>query len=575
MYKIGLYQLYKQDFSCKTPKELCQIINSLTQKQKIEFWKYLEQKIEPKKTYHNEYFNKQYLRNMYTDILTMQDVQFIKQFKQQNSHLLLIEQKQQLMEGYFLNRDIFGQDVYQQLKQINRHNNKIQQYTEKYVFQAKQKQERTNQCTALYQYALKIIVNTEYDSPKQICEAINSLDKNQLSQFWQQVYNNVQPQKEIRYLKSYYRDTYLQALYDEKLTDKDKKHIQEFCNNNKQLATVKETTIQLINIYFKNRKVFYFDVYFQVRNSIRNINKQNLKNIELKQTYNQKRGEQNKIEKTLIYIQALNTIKQQDYSGKTPKEICFAIQQLNKSEESQLWQLVSENTNEKPAGQKHYYQHRYFKVMFSYQLTSEDKKYIQTYTMENSSITTTELTQQLLDSFFVGQDVFFYDVYNVISQKKKLINAEHTNYFINESRKIQSSYTEIYKLGLNYVFEKEFLTETPQELCNIICQLNQNQRNKFWYYLADNISPKTDIRKLRSYFVSTYQQNQFTDILSNEDIISIKNEYIQNFNNFSKLNSIEITKLIINKLFQQRSLFFNDVHKQIALAQKDAKHKSQ
>ncbi|CAL5996711.1 Hypothetical_protein [Hexamita inflata] len=113
-----------------------------------------------------------------------------------------------------------------------------------------------------------------------------------------------------------------------------------------------------------------------------------------------------------------------------------------------------------------------------------------------------------------------------------------------------------------------------QELCNIICQLNQNQRNKFWYYLADNISPKTDIRKLRSYFVSTYQQNQFTDILSNEDIISIKNEYIKNFNNFSKLNSIEITKLIINKLFQQKSLFFNDVHKQIALAQKDAKHKS-
>ncbi|CAL5996715.1 Hypothetical_protein [Hexamita inflata] len=206
MYKIGLNQLYKKDFSCKTPKELCQIINQLTQKQKIEFWKYLEQKIEPKKTYHYEYFNKKYLRNMYTDILTMQDVQFIKQFKQQNSHLLLIEQKQQLMKGYFLNRDIFGQDVYQQLKQINRYDNI--QNTEKYVFQAKQKQERTNQCTILYQYALKTIVNNEYDSPKQICEAINSLDKNQLSQFWQLVYNNVQPQKEIRYLKSYYRDSY-------------------------------------------------------------------------------------------------------------------------------------------------------------------------------------------------------------------------------------------------------------------------------------------------------------------------------------------------------------------------------
>ncbi|CAL5996713.1 Hypothetical_protein [Hexamita inflata] len=135
--------------------------------------------------------------------------------------------------------------------------------------------------------------------------------------------------------------------------------------------------------------------------------------------------------------------------------------------------------------------------MFSYQLTSENKKYIQTFTKENSSITTTELTQQLLDSYFVGQDVFFYDVYNVISQKKKLINAEHTNYFINESRKIQSSYTEIYKLGLNHVFEREFRTETPQPFEHKCIVLQRPSFHRRWLkQLYEYISTQQDLLSL-------------------------------------------------------------------------------
>ncbi|CAL6070727.1 FYVE/PHD-type [Hexamita inflata] len=64
-----------------------------------------------------------------------------------------------------------------------------------------------------------------------------------------------------------------------------------------------------------------------------------------------------------------------------------------------------------------------------------------------------------------------------------------------------------------------------------------------------------------SYFNTTYQQNQFSDSLTQDDIQQIAIEF-EKYKTKS-LTKIEITKLIIDTVFKTRDLFFRNVYKQV------------
>ncbi|CAL5998307.1 B-box-type_zinc finger [Hexamita inflata] len=444
--------------------------------------------------------------------------------------------------------------------------NVTDQNQREYKFQEKQKIERTNYYTQVFKYALQTTTNQQTDnlSPKQICESINSLSGQQQQQFWQLAVENFQPQKTIGLLKNYYRDTYQRALYDGQVTIEDKKYIYEFCQNLKDVTTNQEVTQQLESSYFKDRNIFHYDIYFQVRNcmqyKIQNNNVQN--NKEQKQTFAQKQSTVKMNLKTLQYIEALDYIQINSYSDKSPKQIGLTIKQLDQIKLKQFWQRVSKINSISIIRNKQYFQQYYCSVMYSDKLNNNDKQYIQNYVKQQINETTTDLTTQLLQSYFKERDIFYKDVYDVVHGKKRLFSAKPSNYILNESRAIQTLYTQIYKQGLTYVFGKDYQDYTPQQLCNAISLLGVGESLKFWHYLTKNVTPKVDTRKLKSYFNTTYQLNQFSDSLTQDDIEQIAIEY-EKYKTKS-LTKIEITKLIIDAVFKTRDLFFKNVYKQVA-----------
>ncbi|CAL5996771.1 Hypothetical_protein [Hexamita inflata] len=203
MYRQGLTELQIEDCSEKQPKQLCQIINNLSSKQKNKLWKYLEKNIQPTKpqSQHSDYYERQYQRHLYTEHLSQQDIYYIKQFTLENQELLIIERKQLLMDGYFKNRDIFDYDIYKFIQMCDR--KKSVKIDRQYIFQEKQKKERTINYTQVFKQALQTTTNQQTDnmSAKQICESINSLSGQQQQQFWQLAVENFQPKKLLVYLR--------------------------------------------------------------------------------------------------------------------------------------------------------------------------------------------------------------------------------------------------------------------------------------------------------------------------------------------------------------------------------------
>ncbi|CAL6070773.1 Hypothetical_protein [Hexamita inflata] len=592
VYQEGLNQIFKEDHNQKTPKELCQIINQWTAKEKMKFWKHLEKCVDPSKTstHQRQHYQKSYERHLYSECLSQEDIQYIREFYQNNQNLLLCEQRQQLMNGYFLNRDIFDNDVYKQLSLCKK--NKLlrsnsnskdiisikQQYDpeKQQTFRVKQQIEITDRNTSIYKTALKLLTNTqsEHLSPKLICETINSLSEEQSKQFWLLVQENTFPERNIYDLRKYYKGSYLRALYDQ-LTQEDKQYIKEFCKNLKEIQNYKDVTNQLIKSYFKGRNIFHLDVYFQIRNAFqqkankesRQINSQQ-KLLKTKQKQVQEIEQQTPIDrKTQMYKEILNIIQQEDCSVKSPQEICQMIQQLDKITSRRFWEIAVSQTQTNTKQQQSYFQVYYCSVLFSDKLTSNDKSYIHNYIKDKLNITTTELTQLLLDTYLKDRDVFYYDVYNYVSQRKNTFQVIRTNYQAKELQQTQQSYTEIYKQGLHFVLKEDCTDFTPQQLCNKICQLQQTQRLTFWYYLSQNVIPKTDLKTLRSYF-TFYSRRNFSDSLSQDDIKQIAYEYEQYLS--TKLNKIEITQQIIISLFQDRNLFFRSIYLQVV--QLDKQH---
>ncbi|CAL5996601.1 B-box-type_zinc finger [Hexamita inflata] len=305
------------------------------------------------------------------------------------------------------------------------------------------------------------------------------------------------------------------------------------------------------------------------KQSIQKIIK-SLKQSEPRQTYIQKRGMIKMQDITQLYKETLNKLQSENYSQKSPKEVCLLILSLDKTMSTQFWNHITLESKQKSIykvyAPKTYFQQQYCKVMYSYQLTEEDKQFILNFAQNNLTTPTIELTQQIFNSYFKDKDVFFYDIYYIIQRQERNSITKRSNYFQCESKKLLMSYTEIYRQGLHYVYKQDFKDKPPHEICNLISQLSKNLSLKFWFYLVKNITPKTDIFALRSYF-SSYAKNYCTDKLNEDDIAQIAKAYEQNVN--IGLNRQQIAQQINNTLFQNRCIYFRELHSQIVKLEKE------
>ncbi|CAL6049310.1 Hypothetical_protein [Hexamita inflata] len=421
IYKHGLQEILKIDTTNFTPSQICQKINSMSRIDNKQFWKYLESVVQPKKTIHHfrRYYNNTYKRVLYPNRLTDDDKLLIIKQCSQITLSNATTMAKQIYNQYFVGNHIFFRDVYEivfkTLLKFKQQSNTCSQMN---LINQKQinKKERDYLHTIAYKKGLQMILDKDCSNltNKQICQYILRLNTTDRKDFWKYILEKYS----TSFGKDYFRTTFQQALYSYTLTEEDQQHIYKYlqeCSN----MTITQIVQQLMNGYFKNKDVFYWDVYYKVRTKSRQNKLDNKQNNE-QQTQTQINKQQTINMRQLVYINSLQQITKNQCSNLTLKQLCEQILSLDSTQSQQFWKIVSNNIKPKksPDAQKVYFHASFLQVMYSYSLTNEDKEQIYKYLRENDNLTQTEATQNIINEFFKDKDVFYYNVYKIVNNKR-------------------------------------------------------------------------------------------------------------------------------------------------------------
>ncbi|CAL6058484.1 Conserved_hypothetical protein [Hexamita inflata] len=260
IYRQGLSHVLEQDIDINIePEEIIRQIDLLDRKQSRQFWKFLESNVIPHKTsiQLRDYFNSRYRKMWSCSQLSIVDKTFIDKFCLSHNELDNNQKVIQLSETYFKDKNKSQQQIHQYIDQHQQHN----------------RRSKLNSYTNFYNEALNSLFQCPKDlSPKAICETINSLNQQQSLQFWNYLATIVKPQLNVELLKQYYNNSYQAVLYSGRLTAEDKQQIQQFYEQNKEL-TKKQQTKQLLETLYKDRDIFYWEMYRYISN-YETLNKQ-------------------------------------------------------------------------------------------------------------------------------------------------------------------------------------------------------------------------------------------------------------------------------------------------------------
>ncbi|CAL6017514.1 Hypothetical_protein [Hexamita inflata] len=416
IYRQGLQFVLNEDLSQITPKEICETINTLSQSSSKQFWKYLEDNVQPKKNIIQlkQYYYISYPKIFYDEILTSEDKQYLQQFMKQSNlskelHLVVDD----LMSSYFKNRNVFKADVYRYIQR--RQNNQTNSL----------KDSTKNQFSMIYRNSLQLIKKNQdlksCDS-KEIYQLIKDLDVQDASLFWNDV-QLAKPEYSQRQLKKYFVHTYPSCIYPDRLTEDDKMYITDYCVQNRDnQSSLTEKTQYLMKTYFKDREIFYTLVYsFVNKQCIRTKTKgASHENDQLTNHFQEKLDQ--KIQTyTEIYHNSINAVFNKDIKQFTSVQTAKYINQLKDKESLQFWRHVSSIVKTKSSVniQKNWYLTKYLRVLYSDHLNQEDMQHI-TNLCNDYKITATELAQSLIQNYFKERDIFYYEVY-YYAQKKLCI----------------------------------------------------------------------------------------------------------------------------------------------------------
>ncbi|CAL6082231.1 Hypothetical_protein [Hexamita inflata] len=267
IYRQGLSHVLEQDIDINIePEEIIRQIDLLDRKQSKQFWKFLESNVVPHKTsiQLRDYFNIRYRKMQSCSQLSIVDKTYIDKFCQSHNELDNNQKVIQLSESYFKDKNKSKQQIH---LYIDQHQQNI------YNTNPSNPLAKLNKYTKFYNEALNALFQQPKDqSPKAICETINSLNQQQSLQFWNYLETIVKPQLNVELLKQYYNNSYQAVLYSGRLTAEDKQSIQQFCEQNKEL-TKKQQTKQLLETQYKDRDIFYWEMYRCISN-YETLNKQ-------------------------------------------------------------------------------------------------------------------------------------------------------------------------------------------------------------------------------------------------------------------------------------------------------------
>ncbi|CAL6048687.1 Hypothetical_protein [Hexamita inflata] len=352
MFKYALQMCLQTDFCEASNQQICKTINSLSTQQRNIFWIGISQQIftnfhycKSNKDIRN-YYNQQYIQN----ILKINDKEYIKQFVDQNQSLSISQTVQHLMTSYFKSKDVYLNGVIQYVRYEKRQNNTYtkEDIIPRYSIYKDQQQYKLNQQQyggikldqqILQQYgqilkmALQSSLNIEIEYSTQIiCQTINALNKQQSKIFW----NYLKQTQKTAYmkLKMYYKTCFQSVLFSDHLTEDDKTIIRNQLDQD-QTSSIAEITQSLLQNYFKDRDIFYYEIYRFVQHYTYQIQ---FKCI------NRRKNTSNNIYYTEIYRQGLSHVLEQDMDiNIEPEEIIKQIDQLDRKQSKQLWKFLEAN----------------------------------------------------------------------------------------------------------------------------------------------------------------------------------------------------------------------------------------
>ncbi|CAL6066282.1 Hypothetical_protein [Hexamita inflata] len=513
IYKAGLFQILQQDYSQKTPKELCQLIQQLTQDQKILFWQFVQSNFIPQSSMINikQYYKSSYQHVMYTDTLSDIDKEeIIKRIEGQLWDFKLQQLTQLLMQTQFKQRDIFPQQVLRfianiKYSSVNKNNKTVDQPKEqdtntKFMKEAIYKANISSQ-TVVHSVSSenkKLLKKNEF-KPKLISDKINTVCMQYIVQYVQKhSYRTVEQTASFLSRSNYFKGKDISKQYLSDIITHLKLQQQETINNVKEAK--QETQVGNTDFINEDDKA-YIDKYIQEH---KQLTSGKITQYIIKSRFKRRQVTKQQLIEFIKSIRDNNQNQTEINDGQLEQVHQVSnYDELNKSKNTEQQKLVLEAEN----------------MLFN----NQDEIKSQIFNAKNNTL------------------------------KKKQLN------FKEQAQQQRDYFTILYKQSLNQVLKKDFSNQLAPELYQTITSLDSTQSQQFWDNLVSLVNPQRSVSYLILYFKSCYFRVQFTQILNINDRQEIQNIIQSN----PTLTRQQIQELLIQQ-FSNRDICPKDIKKYLS-----------
>ncbi|CAL5984930.1 Conserved_hypothetical protein [Hexamita inflata] len=287
--------------------------------------------------------------------------------------------------------------------------------------------EKMERHTKIFNAALDIILNqNETRTSKEIAVIITSqLSASQKREFWRMAAVIAEEDKPSTTYYEFFKNTFEQVMYSDKLNDTDKTNIRRYCKMNIQSSN-KEITKNLFQSLLKGRDIFPTQV-IQYVNYVKKVVLASSEETTANYLSESLAVYKNALKLMNVYCQQI-----------TPLEIVRRIDQLG-VQQYVFWKHVADLSKSQQTiiQLRQFYEQRVQKLFHVDRLSENDLQLIQANCQSCEGFNTEEVTKWLFETCFKGRTLNFGDVYKQVSRFTNASQSQQSE--DNDSQKFQYS----------------------------------------------------------------------------------------------------------------------------------------
>ncbi|CAL6001170.1 Hypothetical_protein [Hexamita inflata] len=439
-----------------------------------------------------------------------------------------------------------------------------------------------NMATKTYRNALQKITGLDHskNSPAEICNIINSLEKTKYDYFWYKVQGR-NPSNSLDEAKYYFNNTYCKTLPVKELQTQDE------AQHTKQLEKQQNTksfqiddiislgssaTLELTSDSEQTQEVrlsqeleLYIKKYIQEHTQITvpkmamyllKSKQLNLTNITSAQLQHYINNQSNQVQLDQSSLINKTKIQQQQL-----KVVYQPLRQLSEDDKNYIIQYITEHSNLKSSRTLFFLIKQFKHKIAKSVVTQFALNYIQKYQKYDHKHNIEQVKRGDINQLKIDYNVKYHNELisdNIYSKQKvdiqQIIIPQLT--IDKKSQKLVNKYTQLYKACLHSITKKEYSSYSPQQLCEIINSFDQQEQLHFWRVVSDaNVELQSSTSREKNNYENSYKR-----VLCTENIDDNDREYIINFiKQHEKLSVLQQTELLMKSYFKKRSVFHRQV----------------